>query len=196
MHFKKDKFSSESDEALMLHIDAGESKAFDELYKRYGKRLLGYFMRMLNFNKQDAEDALQTVFMKIAESPEKFNGSYPFKTWLFSIASNYCKNIYRHNDVVKKSKEELMYKSCDINNNGIELILSKLNAVEFKKALNDVLNSLSPERREAFILKYQEDKTINEIAIIQNCPEGSVKSRLHYTLKILEEKLQLFNPVY
>ena len=45
-------------------------------------------------------------------------------------------------------------------------------------------------------LKYQEDKTIAEIAVIQNCPEGSVKSRLHYTIKILEEKLKIFNPAF
>ena len=69
-----------------------------------------------------------------------------------------------------------------------------MDAVEFRKILNEALDELAPEKKEAFILKYQEDKSIADIAFIQNCPEGSVKSRLHYTLKILEEKLKIFNP--
>jgi len=70
----------------------------------------------------------------------------------------------------------------------------KIDGAEFRKILNEALDELSPEKKEAFILKYQEDKSIADIAFIQNCPEGSVKSRLHYTLKTLEEKLKLFNP--
>lgn len=178
----------------MLHICEGEARAFDELYKRYGKRLLGYFIRMLNFDKTMAEDALQDVFMKIAECPEKFDGSRSFKTWVFSIASNYCKNVYRHNEVVTASKAELNYIEQNHSENDFVKMAAKLDAIEFRTMLNEVLNSLPPERKEAFILKYQEDKSISEIALIQNCPEGSVKSRLHYTLKLLEEKLHIFNP--
>lgn len=190
----RDKFLKLTDEELMLHICEGEARAFDELYKRYGKRLLGYFIRMLNFDKTMAEDALQDVFMKIAECPEKFDGSRSFKTWVFSIASNYCKNVYRHNEVVTTSKAELNYIEQSHSENDFVKMAAKLDAIEFRTMLNEVLNGLPPERKEAFILKYQEDKSISEIALIQNCPEGSVKSRLHYTLKLLEEKLHIFNP--
>jgi RNA polymerase sigma-70 factor (ECF subfamily) len=55
------------------------------------------------------------------------------------------------------------------------------------------LEELSPEKKEAFILRYQEEKSITEIAEIQDCPEGSVKSRIHYTLKLLEKKLQHYH---
>ena len=190
----RDKFLKLTDEELMLHICEGEAMAFSEFYKRYGKRLLGYFIRMLNFDKTMAEDALQDVFMKIAECPEKFDGSRSFKTWVFSIASNYCKNVYRHNEVVTTSKAELNYIEQSHSENDFVKMAAKLDAIEFRTMLNEVLNGLPPERKEAFILKYQEDKSISEIALIQNCPEGSVKSRLHYTLKLLEEKLHIFNP--
>lgn len=190
----KNKYNNITDEELMIQICVGEAAAFDELYKRYAKRLLGYFMRMLNFDKQVAEDALQDVFMKIAEDPEKFNGSRSFKTWIFSVASNYCKNVYRHNDVVANSKEELIYTAEMESDSEFTKTASKIDAVEFRHMLEDALNELPIERKEAFILKYQEDKSISEIAYIQNCAEGSVKSRLHYTIKILEQKLQQFNP--
>lgn len=194
MQHKKSRFSVLSDEELMLHLCNGEVLAFDEIYYRYSKQLLGYFIRMLNFDKGSAEDALQDLFLKIAEGPEKFDASRSFKTWIFSIASNSCKNFYRHQQVVANSKEELNYSGEKANNDEFLKAASRMDAKEFRKILDEALNELAPEKKEAFILKYQEDKTIADIALIQNCPEGSVKSRLHYTLKILEEKLKIFNP--
>lgn len=195
MPLKKGKFSVLSDEELMLHLRSGEVLAFDELYYRYSKRLLGYFIRMLNFDKGLAEDALQDLFLKIAESPDKFDGSRSFKTWIFSIASNSCKNFYRHQKVVLNSRDELEYLEGNANENEFLKTAAKIDGAEFRKVLEEVLNELPPEKKEAFILKYQEDKSLVDIAFIQNCPVGSVKSRLHYTLKIVEEKLKIFNPI-
>ncbi len=191
---KRGKFSVLSDEELMLHICNGEELAFDEIYRRYSKRLMGFFVRMLNFDKTLAEDALQDLFLKIAEAPEKFDGSRSFKTWVFCVASNSCKNHYRHQKIVYESKDELKYLNNGINENEFLKTASKMDGVEFRKILEETLNALTAEKKEAFILKYQEDKSIADIAFIQGCPEGSVKSRLHYTIKILEEKLKIFKP--
>ncbi len=195
MLHKKSRFSALSDEELMLHICNGEVSAFDEIYYRYCKQLMGYFIRMLNFDKTLAEDALQDLFLKIAEDPEKFDASRSFKTWIFSIASNSCKNFYRHQKVVTESNSELTYLRDKAHDDEFLKAAGRIDATEFHKILNEALDELPPEKKEAFILKYQEDKSIADIAFIQNCPEGSVKSRLHYTLKILEEKLKIFNPV-
>ncbi len=188
------KYAIYSDEELMRFIYEGEVEAFDEIYSKYSKPLLTYFYRMLNFDKALAEDALQDVFLKIAEAPEKFDRSRSFKTWLFSVASNSCKNYYRHKKVINDSNEELSYLSSSLNEIGMAKLFKSMDAKLFKKALDSILNELPHEKKEAFILKYQEEKSIADIALIQNCPEGSVKSRLHYTLKTLEAKLQIFNP--
>ena len=195
MQLKKSKFKKCGDEELMLHICKGDELAFDEIYFRYGKRLMGYFMRMLNFDKHVAEDALQDLFLKIAEAPEKFDGSRSFKTWIFSVAHNSCKNYYRHQKVVNESADEIKYLQNENNENEFFKTASKIDGTHFRKMLDEVLGELPEEKKEAFILKYQEEKTISEIAFIQDCPEGSVKSRLHYTLKILEEKLKVFKPI-
>ena len=187
-------FSIYSDEELMLLISNGKVEAFDELYYRYSGRLMSYYRRMLNFNNALAEDALQDLFLKIASSPEKFDRSRSFKTWIFSIASNNCKNFYRHMAIVHEKNEEIKYTGPGIDDQLFLKTASKIDNQKFKLMLEEALNEMSPEKREAFILKYQEEKTIADIAIIQNCPEGSVKSRLHYALKILEQKLQIFNP--
>jgi len=192
---KKSRYSIYSDEELMFYLSSGEVLAFDELYERYSTRLMVYFTRMLNYNKLLAEDALQDLFLKIAEAPEKFDRSRSFKTWIFSVASNSCKNYYRHKSVVSASREELAYISNNVNEASFLKLAARIDALEFRKMLEEALDELPVEKKEAFILKYQEDKSIADIAFIQGCPEGSVKSRLHYTLKLLEERLRIFNPV-
>ncbi len=189
------KYALLSDEELMFCLSNGEVLAFDEIYLRYSKRLLGYYIRMLNFDKELAQDALQDLFLKIAEAPEKFDKTRSFKTWIFSVASNSCKNFYRHKKIVSESNEEIKYTTESINDSVFLNTASKMDAVMFRKMLEEALNELPAEKKETFILKYQEEKTITEIAFIQNCPEGSVKSRLHYTIKVLEEKLKIFKPL-
>ncbi|MBA3680658.1 MAG: sigma-70 family RNA polymerase sigma factor [Bacteroidetes bacterium] len=189
------KYALLSDEELMFCVSTGEVLAFDEIYFRYSKRLLGYYIRMLNFDRELAQDALQDLFLKIAEAPEKFDKTRSFKTWIFSVASNSCKNFYRHKKIVSESHEEIKYSAESINDSAFLNAASKMDALMFRKMLEEALNELPAEKKEAFILKYQEEKTIAEIAFIQDCPEGSVKSRLHYTIKVLEEKLKIFKPL-
>jgi RNA polymerase sigma-70 factor (ECF subfamily) len=189
---KKSKFSIYTDEELMLFIYNGETGAFDEIYFRYSGNLMNYFKKMLNYDRDLSEDALQDLFLKIAESPEKFDRSRSFKTWLYAVASNICKNIYRRWQVEKESNETILpLPAADPFLN----VARRMDAVHFRRLLDEVLDGLPPLKKEAFILKYQEERSIAEIAYIQGCPEGSVKSRLHYTIKLLEEKLQVFNPL-
>jgi len=108
---RKGRFSIYSDEELMFFLSSGEVLAFDELYERYSKRLYGYFIRMLNFDAALAEDALQDLFLKIAESPQKFDRNRSFKTWVFSVASNSCKNYYRHKKVVTEQRRNKLSKA-------------------------------------------------------------------------------------
>jgi RNA polymerase sigma-70 factor (ECF subfamily) len=189
------RFSVYSDEELMLLIHKGETGAFDALYERYGRRLMVYFTRMLNFNKTLAEDALQDLFMKIAEAPHKFDRNRSFKTWIFSVASNTCKNHYRHREVVARNHVEIANGGGEADESAVERLLKRLDGKQFGQMLQEALSELPPEKKEVFILRYQEEKSIAEIAEIQGCAEGSVKSRLHYTLKILEEKLKAYNPL-
>jgi len=192
---KRNRFSICSDEELMQFLCSGEVLAFDELYLRYSKRLMVYFVRMLNYDKALAEDALQDLFLKVAEAPQKFDTQRAFRTWIFSVASNYCKNYYRHQQVKKENGELLLLQQEPVHEESFMNLAMKMDARRFRTLLDEVLNELSPQKKEAFILKYQEDKSIAEIALIQGCPEGSVKSRLHYTLKLLEERLKVFNPI-
>ena len=189
------KYTLMIDEELMLYICNGDGLALEELYFRYSNRLLGYFIRMLNFDKELAKDALQDLFLKIAEKPEQFDRQRSFQVWIFCIATNTCKNYYRHKKIVYESHEQILSMEDKIDETSFLKLAGRMDGKRFRQLLDSTLNELPAEKKEAFILKYQEDKSLSEIAYIQNCPEGSVKSRLHYTIKKLEEKLQVFNPV-
>lgn len=64
----------------------------------------------------------------------------------------------------------------------------------FNEQLKKVLASLTSEQRAAYTLRYEEELSVREIAQILHCPEGTVKSRLYYTLKILQRSLSNYNP--
>ncbi|MGE0566772.1 MAG: RNA polymerase sigma factor [Bacteroidia bacterium] len=177
----------------MEFVSEGDDRAFQELYERYSKKLFGYFLRMMKFNKVVAEDALQDVFLKIAEKPQLFKTDKSFRTWIFCIASNYCKNYYRYEAVRLNGNAEHFSLPIGFNDEFL-LHAEKIDRVKFDTALAKCLNELSFEKKEAFVLRYQENKSITEISEIQNCSDGTVKSRIHYSNKFLGEKLKAYNP--
>jgi RNA polymerase sigma-70 factor (ECF subfamily) len=173
-----------SDSELMQLIVSGDQAAFSELYRRYKDRLYYYFYRMLGNSIDQANDFLQELFMKIIEKPESYNPTYAFKTWLYSTANNMCKNEYRRRGVRLEYQE---YESLDqkldfINEPTVEPehIIEKI----FQS-----LDQLGEEHRSAFLLRYREGFSIKEVAETLDLPEGTVKSRLFYTKKMLAEKL-------
>jgi RNA polymerase sigma-70 factor (ECF subfamily) len=92
--FRKN-YSEVSDEELMQNIRQGNTGAFDELYRRYNRRLLLYFYRMLGGDSEKAQDFLQDLFLKIFEKNNLFRNEARFSSWIFTVAHNMCKNEYR-----------------------------------------------------------------------------------------------------
>ncbi len=180
-----------SDEALMEACASGDELAFSALYDRYAQALMGYFWRMLWKDRELAEDLVQDLFAKIARQPELYQPGKPFKTWLYSAANNMCKNEYRKHAVRERGKDVLM--------NGQSAATApespdKMDRELFHIALDDALNKLDEKEREAFVLRFREELSVKEIAGIADCSEGTIKSRLHYTLKKLHKQLHVFHP--
>ncbi|WP_321289326.1 RNA polymerase sigma factor [uncultured Sunxiuqinia sp.] len=170
-----------SNEKLMQRIRHGDQEAFNELYERYKDRLYYYFFRMLNSESQ-ANDFLQDLFLKIIEKPGRFNPAYPFKTWVFSVAYNLCKNEYRRREV----RKEIYHGDSHVN----PVLPESITEEELVNSIFKSLDSLSPEHRSVFIMHYREGFPIKEIAGMLETAPGTVKSRLFYTRKYLAEKFQ------
>jgi RNA polymerase sigma-70 factor (ECF subfamily) len=190
MQFLKPDYKKLSDEDLMAMLLKKNQLAFEELYLRYSKKLFSYFYRMLNRNKDKAKDFLHDLFIKIIEKPQLFDPARSFSPWFYSLAFNMCKNEYKRIKIRDdysasyalpvSSTDKFIYDNLDLNSFIRELYLH----------LEDVDN----DHRSAFLLRYGNNLSIKEIAETMDCPEGTVKSRLYYTMKYLSDKLTIYKP--
>lgn len=187
-------FSSKkySDEELMACISDGDSACLKELYNRYSKKLLYYFYRMLGGDEAKAQDFLQDVFLRIIEKPDQFDSKMKFSTWIYTIASNLCKNEYRRLKVRETTHNEPNLDHHEYAQT--DDVLQKINQEEFEKAIQCELKNMDPEQSSTFLLRYQECLSIQEISEILRCSPGTVKSRLFYITKKLGDRLKEYDP--
>ncbi len=186
------KYTSLKDEELMPYVVKGQERAFDELYRRYSGKMHYYFFRMLGQNQDRADDFTQDLFIKVIEKGAYFDVKQRFSTWLYAVAGNMCKNEYRR--LERKPEQALPENFATAMARDGLYLESEVDQERFRQDLKKVLERLDFEHRQCFILRYQQDLGIREISEILGCPEGTVKSRLYYTLRKLAAQLHYFNP--
>ncbi|MBK9017555.1 MAG: RNA polymerase sigma factor [Saprospiraceae bacterium] len=179
------KYQSLPDEQLMRRLaNDGCELSFGELYDRYSERMHRYFYRMLGRDTHRADDFTQELFMKVVEKTTLFDPERRFSTWLYTVAGNMVKNEYR-----RQSRQPEPPPVDDFfGENFSEDIDNQI----FEQHLHLALDELDETQRQCFVLRYQQDLSVREIAEILDCPEGTVKSRMFYTLKKLGNKLRAF----
>lgn len=187
--FKKD-YSKYTDEDLMRSFTEGDKRAFEQIYARYESFMVNFFYRKLWSDRIKAEDFAHDLFTKIIDKPESFDLSRNFKTWLFSVANNMCKNEYKKQEVRKNTGYDVP--------EGVEAQDetrqpdAEVDAGNFNEELKTELNKLNEKHREVFMLRHFEGLSLNEIAETLEINAGTVKSRLHHATKTLAEKLAVF----
>ena len=193
MRLIKPQYRSLSDEALMIAIRKGDQRAFNEIYERYSGPLLGYFIRMLWKDREKAEDFVHDIFAKIIKKPELFDPERKFKTWIYSVAKNMCKNEYKKQEVRKNTTNGLdeFYAVSDEKSN----VFGEVQDVFFRAEFEESMNSLDEKHSEVFKLRHMDGLSIKEIAEVLEISDGTVKSRLFYATKYLAESLKEFNPI-
>ena len=175
----------QTDEQLMAQAAAGSDTAFEELYRRYARRLKGFFFMQLGGNEEVAADATHDVFLRAYEARSRYREGSNVGTWLFTIAYNICKNHYRSN-----AYEAELLASLDAEPISDQQIEVEMDAAQLDEALERVLSELPAPLHQLFSLHYQEELTIPQVAEIVGIPEGTVKSRLHKTMNIIRKKLK------
>lgn len=193
MRILKKKYRSLSDEELMVEIARQNAAAFEELYNRYAQPIMNYFFRMIKQDKEKAEDFTQDLFSKIIHKPHLFDPQRKFKTWLYSIANNMCKNEYKKL-AVRKNVSTGVEEEWTVQNDEKSADM-KTDENDFQKALQDELKTLDEKHREIFVLRYFEELSVKEIAETLEMKEGTVKSRIFYATKKLAVSLAHFESV-
>jgi RNA polymerase sigma-70 factor (ECF subfamily) len=175
----------QTDEQLMTRAATGSDTAFEELYRRYARRLKGFFFMQLGGDEELAADATHDVFLRAYEARDRYQEGRKVDTWLFTIAYNICRNHYRSN-----AYEAQLIASLDAEPVTDQQIEVELDAALLDEALAQVLSELPAPLHQLFSLHYQEELTIPQIAEIVGIAEGTVKSRLHKTMNMIRNKLK------
>ncbi len=174
--FKKNIKSDSSDETLMLLILKGNKLAFELLYERYFDKMVWYAFGFLK-DIPKAEDIVQEVFIKIIQSPEKFDVNKKFSTWIYTVTANRCRNQLRD-----ERKQQVPISEA-VSSDWAVAPQSQFDVNYLRQILDEKFENLSEKEQQIFTLRFSQQLSIREIAAIMNIPEGSVKSGIFYLLK-------------
>ena len=151
------------------------AETFRILYLEHGPRAQGFFLRMTGFDRELARDLTQDLFMRLWASRESYDSGRPFRTWMFSIAYNMLKNEYRRRMTVMEYME-----NADKEEPVTET--EHLEQEQRDRILRCAIGRLPEPQKVVFLLRYEEELPLSEIARVCNIPEGTVKSRLFTAL--------------
>lgn len=173
--------------ALVRRCVAGDAAAWQEIVQQYNRRIYNICYRFCG-SSDDAADLTQEVFIKIYRTLNTFDGTRAaFMTWVTTVTRNLLVDHFR------KGKYDRMTDSLEATSGSQEDGLSlgeqledqsaspeeRVSSSQTQKMVHEALQKLSPELREAVILRDLQDLDYKEIAQVLKIPEGTVKSRIN-----------------
>lgn len=184
------------DAQLVARTQAGDATAFDDLVRKYTQRLYGLVYNMTS-NHEDTNDLLQDIFAKAYRAIGGFQGKSSFYTWVHSIGVNMTINFLKKrgrrfhmslDDIdsgIQNDKEflELTASSNPVRDNDL---------MELQQRLNMAMQKLSNEHRAVVTMFDIQGMPHAEISKILNVSEGTVRSRLFYAHRQLQNYLEEF----
>ena len=179
------------DEMLVAQFKSGSQKAFDELMKRYERRIFGYLLRSVR-NYEDAEELTLEVFFKAYRALNSWEPKAKFSTWLYTIASNLSIDYHRSKSrkpVFMLEDEDVIEKrlvATDISSNPEKHLEDK----ECGRIIREAVDELSSKQKAVFMLTRYEGLQIKEVAETLGLAEGTVKIHLHRAMKKLQTILR------
>ncbi|SFK32012.1 RNA polymerase sigma-70 factor, ECF subfamily [Halobacillus dabanensis] len=170
---QEEKFKKNTDKEILM-----------ELMEKYGDMVVRIAFTYVK-ERQLAEDLSQEIFIRCYQKLHTFENRSSYRTWLYRITVNHCK------DYVRSWSFKNMIPSESINSERTqEDVSAQILEREEKKLLFQKVLKLSVKLREVIIFYYYEELTIEEIADLLNIKESTVKTRLHRARKNLKRVLK------
>ena len=176
-------FRAVEDTDLIPRARQGDVEAFNLLVSRWEKRVFNYLLRLTG-HREDALDVCQDVFLKAYQNLRKLDDPSRFGPWLFRIAHNEAFSLLR------KRKPESSDEPEEMTGGTIRVGASGVLPMELSIAVTTAMDRLSPEQREAVVLKIYQGFKFEEMAEVLDCPVSTVKSRLYTALDVLKSQLE------
>jgi len=188
-----------SDEELMLSYKDKDTDAFEMLYRRYEKPLLDFIYRLV-MNATEAENLYQETFYRVIRAKEKYKPTAQFKTWLFQIAINLCRD--RRRKMKHRSHLSLNAPVTSQNSGYVEHqelvadpspdIAEQVESEELESLVKAAVSSLPEKEHLVFIMKEYQGMKFSEIAEILDCPMGTLLSLNHRATERLKKILSKY----
>ena len=180
----------DNDEVLGLleRIGQRDEAAFRELYRGFSRRLFAYVLRQLGDPAQ-AEEIVADTLYEVWRQPAKFRGDSQFSTWLIGIARNKVLMAFRSRkpDRLHEDIADVVDTVASDDPSAFELLAQQ----QRHEGVRHCMDKLSDEHRECVHLVFYEGLSLAEVAGVQGCPEGTVKTRLFHARAKLKNCLKL-----
>lgn len=175
-----------TDEELMLRYRDGDAAAFETLYRRYEKPLFDFIYRLVP-DSTDTESLFQETFFRVVRAKRKYRVTAQFKTWLFQIAVNLCRDRARrmkHRSHISLNSPLTSQDGCraelqDLVSDQSPAVDKSAEASELETAVKGAVGSLPEDEQLIVVLKEYQGLKYSEIAEITNRPIGTLKSINH-----------------
>ena len=180
---------------LVARCQSGDREAFNELVTRYRHRAFAMIYHMVR-NEQDAWDLAQDGFLKAWKSIGRFRGQSSFFTWLYRILMNVTIDWTRRKHIESGTEFDDAIGLSGIAPGAVtaprtELApIARVSDKEIRARIDEAIARLSPEHRQAILLREIEGLEYQEIADAMGCSIGTVMSRLFYARKKLQAMLK------
>jgi RNA polymerase sigma-70 factor (ECF subfamily) len=183
---------------LVRRCRSGDAAAWEEIVQRFHRRIYNLCYRFAG-TAEDAQDLTQEVFIKVYRTVGSFDGEKAsFNTWVTAVTRNLLVDHFR------KTRNERATDSIDAVQGGEEdgpTLADRLASAgdspqlhvesrERREMVHRALQEISPDLREAVILRDLQDMDYSEIAQVLKVPEGTVKSRINRGRAELARRLQ------
>lgn len=172
-----------SDAELVLASRRGETEAFAQLVRRHRDRHARFAARMLG-DTDDAEDVLQSVFMRAYRHLDRCDDPERFGAWLHRIVVNECRTF-----ATRRGQRELRFVRDEVVLSGLAEAAESPDTA-LRAAIDRAVQRLPPDQREAFLLKHVEELEYEEMAEVTGAGVSALKMRVKRAIDRLREQLE------
>lgn len=171
-----------TDEALAHWAAAGNMRAVEELYRRHQGPVVSYLRRLTRDN-DIAVDLFMEAFFRAYVNLKSFDPHRPFRPWLYRIASNVGLGwLRRHRRSLPPAGRP----------DGERPVFEMVAERELSRQVEEAVAELPDDQRTVFILRHYQGLSCAEISAVCGCPEGTVRSRMHYAVRVLRTRLRFW----
>lgn len=173
-----------TDEQLVLEIRSKNQELFRILVVRYQEKLIRYAIGIVG-SYDEAQDIVQTTFIKSFRNLKGFNIKKKFSSWIYRIAHNEAINHIKKNKKLVSLEKSELERVADDKKSDEEIIDEKI----FKEKIRAELDKLPLHYREVLILYYFEQYSYAEISEILHMPTSTIGTKIRRAKKLFAKKI-------